>query len=58
MLVSVRQRTRRMSAQGQIRTSGRDRVEATLRQAIAPFRLANGAYRLENRFRHLLATRG
>jgi 2-polyprenyl-3-methyl-5-hydroxy-6-metoxy-1,4-benzoquinol methylase len=40
-----------------IQASGRDRVQATLQQAIAPFRLANGAYRLENRFRSLLATR-
>jgi len=40
-----------------IQTSGRDRVRTTLQQAIAPFRLANGSYRLENRFRYLLATR-
>ena len=40
-----------------IQASGRDRVRATLQRAIAPFRLANGAYRLENRFRYLLATR-
>ena len=40
-----------------IQASGRDRVRAALQQAIAPFRLANGAYRLENRFRYLLATR-
>jgi len=40
-----------------IQASGRERVRATLQQAIAPFRLATGAYRLENRFRYLLATR-
>jgi SAM-dependent methyltransferase len=39
-----------------IQTSGRDRVEATLERAIAPFRLSGGGYRLENRFRYLLAT--
>jgi SAM-dependent methyltransferase len=40
-----------------IQTSGRDRVRATLERAIAPFRLSDGRYRLENRFRYLLATR-
>jgi SAM-dependent methyltransferase len=40
-----------------IQTSGRDRVRAVLEPAIAPFRLSNGGYRLENRFRYLLATR-
>ena len=40
-----------------IQTSGRDRVRATLERAIAPFRLSNGGYRLENRFRCLLAMR-
>ncbi len=40
-----------------IQTSGRDRVRATLERAIAPFRLSNGRYRLENRFRYLVATR-
>lgn len=40
-----------------IQTSGRDRVRSTLERAIAPYRLANGAYRLENRFRYMLATR-
>jgi SAM-dependent methyltransferase len=40
-----------------IQTSGRDRVRAAAAEAIAPFRLANGAYRLENRFRYLIATR-
>ena len=39
-----------------IQTSGRDRVEGTLERAIAPFRLSGGGYRLENRFRYLLAT--
>jgi hypothetical protein len=37
--------------------SGRDRVQAALERAIAPFRLSDGRYRLENRFRYLLATR-
>jgi hypothetical protein len=40
-----------------IQTSGRDRVRATLERAIAPFRLSNGRYRLENRFRYLVAAR-
>lgn len=40
-----------------IQTSGLDRARRTLEQAIAPFRLSNGGYRLENRFRYLLATR-
>ena len=40
-----------------IQTSGRDRVRATLERTIAPFRLSNGRYRLENRFRYLVATR-
>ena len=40
-----------------IQTSGRDRVRATLGRAIAPFRLSDGRYRLENRFRYLLAAR-
>jgi hypothetical protein len=40
-----------------IQTSGRDRVRATLERAIAPFRLSTGRYRLENRFRYLVATR-
>ena len=39
-----------------IQTSGRDRVQATLERAIAPFRLSDGGYRLENRFRYLFAT--
>ena len=39
-----------------IQTSGRDRVEATLERAIAPFRLSSGGYQLENRFRYVLAT--
>ena len=40
-----------------IRTSGRDVVRTTLQRAIAPYRLANGGYRLENRFRYVTATR-
>jgi hypothetical protein len=40
-----------------IKTSGRDRVRAPLERAIAPFRLSDGRYRLENRFRYLPATR-
>ena len=40
-----------------IKTSGRERVQQTLERAIAPFRLSDGRYRLENRFRYLLATR-
>ena len=40
-----------------IRTSGRDFVAAALERAISPFRLSNGGYRLENRFRFVIATR-
>lgn len=40
-----------------IQTSGREAVSTTLQRAIAPYRLANGGYRLENRFRYLIATR-
>jgi len=40
-----------------IQTSGHDRVRATLERAIAPFRPSDSRYRLENRFRYLLATR-
>lgn len=40
-----------------IETSGRDAVAATVERAIAPYRLANGRYRLENRFRFATTTR-
>jgi SAM-dependent methyltransferase len=40
-----------------VRTSGRDAVTTALRLAIAPYRLANGAYRLENQFRFAIAVR-
>jgi SAM-dependent methyltransferase len=40
-----------------IQTSGRARVRAAAEQAIAPFRLASGAYRIENRFRYLQAAK-
>jgi SAM-dependent methyltransferase len=40
-----------------IQTSGREAVSATLQRAIAPYRLANGGYRLENQFRYAIATR-
>jgi SAM-dependent methyltransferase len=40
-----------------IRTSGFEVVRNTLQQVIAPFRLSNGGYRLENQFRYLLASR-
>jgi len=40
-----------------IQTSGVDRVRKALEQAIAPFRLSNGAFRLENSFRYLVASR-
>ncbi|PYR33621.1 MAG: hypothetical protein DMF90_20160 [Acidobacteria bacterium] len=40
-----------------IQTSGRDVVAATLERAIAPYRLASGGYRLENRFRFAITTR-
>jgi SAM-dependent methyltransferase len=41
-----------------IQTSGRDRVRGAAQEAIAPFRLANGSYRLGNRFRFMVAGRG
>jgi SAM-dependent methyltransferase len=40
-----------------IKTSGRDRVRAAVVAALASFRLSDGSYRLENRFRYLIATR-
>ena len=40
-----------------IRTSGRDSVAAALERTISPFRLAKGGYRLENRFRFVIAIR-
>ena len=40
-----------------IQASGRDPVAAALERAISPYRLANGGYRLENRFRFVIATR-
>jgi SAM-dependent methyltransferase len=40
-----------------IRTSGRDAVAAAIMRSIDPYRLANGGYRLENRFRYITATR-
>jgi SAM-dependent methyltransferase len=40
-----------------IRTSGREAVTATLRREIAPYRLTNGGYRLENQFRFAIASR-
>ena len=38
-----------------IQAAGEERVRAAVAQAIAPFRLSSGGYRLENRFRYLLA---
>ena len=38
-----------------INFSGEDRVRAALVQALAPFRLSSGRYRLENRCRYLIA---
>lgn len=35
--------------------SGEDRVRAAVVQALAPYRLSSGRYRLENRFRYLIA---
>jgi SAM-dependent methyltransferase len=35
--------------------SGEERVRAALVQVLAPFRLSSGRYRLENRFRYLIA---
>jgi SAM-dependent methyltransferase len=40
-----------------IQTSGREAVSAALQRAIAPYRLANGSYRLENQFRYAIAAR-
>jgi SAM-dependent methyltransferase len=40
-----------------IQTSGRNVVSAAVERAIAPFRLANGGYRLENEFRFAVARR-
>jgi SAM-dependent methyltransferase len=40
-----------------IQASGRDRVQEVLERAIAPFKLANGGYRIENQFRYLVATK-
>lgn len=38
-----------------IRHSGEERVREATLQAIAPFRKSSGAYRMENRFRYLIA---
>jgi SAM-dependent methyltransferase len=38
-----------------IEFSGEDRVRAAVVEALAPFRLASGRYRLENRFRYFVA---
>ena len=40
-----------------IQHSGRDAVNSTLERAIAPYRLANGSYRLENQSRYAIARR-
>jgi hypothetical protein len=40
-----------------IRASGEARVRDAVLQAIAPFRTAGGGYRLENKFRYLIARR-
>jgi hypothetical protein len=40
-----------------IRTSGEEKVRAATTEAIAPFRTSAGGYRLENKFRYLLAER-
>ncbi len=39
-----------------MRTSGEARVRETLQQAIEPFRTASGGYRIENKFRYVIAT--
>jgi SAM-dependent methyltransferase len=39
-----------------IRTSGEDKVRETLERAIEPFRTASGGYRIENKFRYVIAT--
>lgn len=38
-----------------INFSGEDRVNAAVVEALAPFRVSSGAYRIENRFRYLIA---
>jgi SAM-dependent methyltransferase len=40
-----------------IQTSGREAVSTALQHALAPYRLADGGYRLENRFRYVIASR-
>jgi SAM-dependent methyltransferase len=40
-----------------MQTAGREAVTAAVQRAIAPYRLAKGGYRLENRFRFAIATR-
>jgi hypothetical protein len=40
-----------------IRASGREAVDNAVRLAIEPYRLANGGYRLENRFRFITSSR-
>jgi SAM-dependent methyltransferase len=40
-----------------IRTSGEDRVRDAIAGAIAPYRTADGGYRIENKFRYVLARR-
>jgi SAM-dependent methyltransferase len=40
-----------------IQAAGRGAVESAVEQAIAPYRLANGSYRLENQFRYAIASR-
>ncbi len=40
-----------------IDAAGEARVRAVVTDAIAPYRLSSGGYRLENRFRYLVATR-
>jgi SAM-dependent methyltransferase len=39
-----------------IQTSGEDRVRKAVADALAPFRTASGGYRMENKFRYLIAT--
>ena len=39
-----------------VANSSGERDKTTLERAIAPFRLSDGRYLLENRFRYLLAT--
>jgi SAM-dependent methyltransferase len=40
-----------------IRTTGEEKVRAATTEAIAPFRTSSGGYRIENKFRYLIAER-